>query len=288
MNNIFTFTSLLLLLLASPSTHVLAEQEPLAKQGEDLGMAATPGAAASISASIPSRNPPSPLAPPNTAAEVVKIPSEPVAEPAASDSYLSYFASFIYAAEEGDEAVYIPEPFDWKKVAMAFVPDPTAFRISLLAIALAVLMSPRVRKAILTYGGVVGICAWYAFRKALFRKEHHEKRRESIRINRTPSPIKKTKPTLSPLSEGKVSTTPPSKKVRECEERSDELIKRIRGTSAPNADTSVRNVYDVTNKAALSNVTNICSFATRFTRRRAPLAVSSGAHLRRRRGSETR
>eukprot|EP00518_Triparma_eleuthera_P000233 CAMPEP_0182461060 /NCGR_PEP_ID=MMETSP1319-20130603/5738_1 /TAXON_ID=172717 /ORGANISM="Bolidomonas pacifica, Strain RCC208" /LENGTH=224 /DNA_ID=CAMNT_0024660271 /DNA_START=63 /DNA_END=740 /DNA_ORIENTATION=+ len=206
MNTMITLTILLLLMLSSPSIHVRAEQ------AGGQGTATTTHAAASVSASIPPRNRDQSLMSPNPATKITTTPAGPAAGSAPSDSYLSYFASYFYSAEEGDEAVYTPEPFDWKKVAMAFVPDPTAFRISLLTFALAVFMSPRVRKTILTYGGVVGICGWYAFRKALFRQEHHHKRRESIRINRTPSPVKKAKPTLSPVSEDAVSSTPPSKK----------------------------------------------------------------------------
>ena len=129
-----------------------------------------------------------------------------------SDSYMSYFASYIYGSEGNDEATYKPKPFDWKKVAMAFVPEPTNFRVLMLVFSLAVFISPRVRKSILTYGGVMGICAWFAFRKALFRQEHHHKRRESIRINRTPSPQKKLPPALSPISEIKVNSPSPTKK----------------------------------------------------------------------------
>ena len=54
--------------------------------------------------------------------------------------------------------------------------------------------------------------------------------------------------------------------VRTGEERSDELGERVCGTPAPSADTFVPNV-DIADRVAIFNVTNICSFATRFVRR---------------------
>ncbi|GMI13361.1 hypothetical protein TrLO_g7956 [Triparma laevis f. longispina] len=72
------------------------------------------------------------------------------------------------------------------------------------------------RLAFMTYGGVASICAWYAFRKALFRIDVHNKRGKSIRINRTPSTKKASKkPGLSSLKEDKeASQSPKSKSPR--------------------------------------------------------------------------
>ena len=67
-------------------------------------------------------------------------------------------------------------------------------------------------------------------------------------------------------------------------ERSDMPRECIRGTPAPNAHTSVRNI-DVANRTAVFNVTNICSFATRFARRR---RRSHGRHGQRAQGPHRR
>ena len=128
--------------------------------------------------------------------------------PAVSESAYGYLSSFFYGAEEpASPAVPVVKPFDWKTVAYAFIPEPTVFRMFVLAVLVSVGFSPKVRKSLMTYGGVAGICAWYAFRKALFRKEVHHKRRESIRINRTPSPKKGfKKPVLDTVAERKADT----------------------------------------------------------------------------------
>ncbi|GMI09662.1 hypothetical protein TrLO_g5283 [Triparma laevis f. longispina] len=129
------------------------------------------------------------------------------------DSYYNYFSSFIYVPEDASPPAPVVKPYDWKTVAYAFIPEPTVFRMFVLAVLVSIAFSPKVRKSVMTYGGVAGICAWYAFRKALFRKDEHNKRRESIRINRTPSPKKASKkPGLSSLKEDKEESQSPKSK----------------------------------------------------------------------------
>jgi hypothetical protein len=48
------------------------------------------------------------------------------------------------------------------------------------------LLSSKFRHKVVTYGGVAGVCVWYCFRKAWKRDDDSNKRRGTIRLNKSP------------------------------------------------------------------------------------------------------
>jgi hypothetical protein len=56
------------------------------------------------------------------------------------------------------------------------------------------------RSKVVTYGGVAGVCVWYAFRRAIKREKATEQRRATIKLSKSPMRGGSISPRKSPLA----------------------------------------------------------------------------------------
>ena len=72
------------------------------------------------------------------------------------------------------------------KVLLAFLPAPSITSVSTFFLLSALLMSTKFRSKAVTYSGVIGVFVWYSFRRMIKRKTTDHKRRETIKMSKSP------------------------------------------------------------------------------------------------------
>ncbi|GMI41629.1 hypothetical protein TeGR_g13649 [Tetraparma gracilis] len=86
------------------------------------------------------------------------------------------------------------------RVLLAFLPNPSVVSLTTFFVLSAMLMSSKFRSKVVTYGGVAGVCVWYAFRRAIKREKATEQRRATIKLSKSPMRGGSISPRKSPLA----------------------------------------------------------------------------------------